>query len=158
MAGPLRRAAVELHARTRTFVIHLRIESPWLAMGLAGTGLGAFYIHHSNSAPQPARENPGVLSLVTAVRNGLERKEADQIDPEVMRIESGSIVVELVCHTEQSFLMFMEDFEKGEIKQRLKTEFTKIGRTGRFDVTITNLDEVRKNLEAIRYIFISTYH
>lgn len=139
------------------YVVQLTIQSPWLAMGLAGVGsltaLGLLYIHQRFPPPQPAVENPGSLNLaVNAIKAALERNEAGQTDPEVMRMEGGSIVVDLVCHTEQSFLRFMEDFEKGKIKDKIAEEFGKIGNKEQLDVAITNLDEVQQNVNAIRYL------
>lgn len=143
MAGFARGPAFRLVARVR---LEIRSLTRPLAILLAAGGVGTLYTNDSNSAPQPAIENPDERKLVTAVRKSLERKEAGQTNPEVTRIERGSIVVELVCHTEQSFLRFMEDFETGKIKDKLEEEF------GNIDVTIINRDEVQQNVNAIRYL------
>lgn len=151
MAALARQAALRLSARTRNFILHLEIQSPWLTMGLAGTGLGAFYINQSYSDPRHKTIIPDKLNVVPAVKKGVEGNEGGQINPEVLQIENGSIVVELVCHTVQSFLMFIEDFKEEKIKARLETEFGNIGCKEPLTVTIPNWDdEVQKNLNAIR--------
>ena len=156
MAALPRQAALKLFAKTRNFILHLEIQSPWLTMGLAGTGLGAFYKHQSDSDPQHATIIPDKLNVVPAVKKGVEGNEGGQIDPEVMRIGPGSIVVKLVCHTEQSFLMFIKDFKEGKIKARLETEFGNIGCKEPLTVTIPKWDdEVQKNLNAIRYLLLA---
>lgn len=161
MARFARQGTVLLYAQIRnSFRFHLEIRGWNLTSFLTGGGLGsggtALYTHHSNSARQPATENPDVPNKVeAAVKNALERNEADKIDPELTRIKRGSIVVELDCHTEQSFLRFMKDFEKGEIKDKLQKEFGKIGCKEALDVTITNRDEVQQNVNAIRYLLLA---
>ena len=161
MAKFARQGASLLYAQIRkSYRVDLDIRGGDLTNFLAGFGLGsagtALYTHHSNSAPQPATENPDVPKKVEdAVRNALERNEGDKIDPELTGIKKGSIVVELDCHTEQSFLRFMKDFEKGAIKHKLEKEFGKIGFKERIDVTITNRDEVQQNVNVIRYLLLA---
>ena len=156
MAANLTPTVLSVLGLAKGYLVQLKIQSSGLAMGLAGiasvTTLGLFYIHRRYPVPRPAIENPDVLKLVTALRKVLERKEAGQTDPEVTRMEGGSILVELVCKTEQSFLRFMEDFEKGKIKDKIEEEFGRIGNKERLDVTITNLDDVQQNVNAIRYL------
>ena len=117
------RSALDLSLKLgENFNLSLKIENPWLAATVGAFALGAFYIHRNchaqpaerNAAERAALENPEVRTLVDAIRNGLEINGAGVIDPEVMRIENGSIQVALVCHTEQSLLLFLDDFEAGK--------------------------------------------
>ena len=153
------RSAVDLSLKMGEHLLSLKIENHWLAagFGIGVFGLGAFYIHRRYPA-QPAErntaeralENAEVRALVDATRNALERIEAGVIDPQVMRIENGSIQVELVCHTDQSLLLFLDNFEAGKVKKRLEKELRKLGCEEELKVTINRLDEVHKNLNRTR--------
>ena len=142
VAGEAVRAALELSvsATTTGFSVSLKIDNTILA-GLVSVGalsLGAYYL--ANRRP-----------VENAIRNGLEiRNDAGVVDPEVRNIEEGSILVELHCYSEQSFIQFVEDFEAKKVKQRLEEEFTKIGFQGQFCVTIENADEVYKKVKVVR--------
>ena len=117
----------------------LKINNPWLAAGVV-TGilsLGAFYIH---------RKYPSQ----NAIRNALEGNENGEVDPVVRAIEEGSILVDLFCRTETSFLRFLNDFETKRTKLRLEEEFRKIGFSGELEVTIINLEEVYEKVDHIR--------
>jgi len=143
VAGQTFRAALELSASASTsgFSVTIKIDNAILA-GLVSVGalsLGAYYL--ANRQP-----------VENAVRNGLEiRNEAGMVDPEVRNIEEGSILVELYCHSEHSFIQFVEDFETKKVKYRLEEEFTKIGFQGQLRVTIEKEDEVYKKVEVVRY-------
>lgn len=154
------KSALELSLKVGEYLISLKIENAWLAgvCGVGVIGLGAFYIHRRFPAPPAAErraaelaaENPIVSAIVGATRNGLERNEAGEINPEVMLIENGSILVELVCHTEESLLKFLDDFEARRIKRSLEKEFRKLGCGEELQVTITNADAVRQRLNQNR--------
>ena len=151
------RSAVDLSLKMGENSLSLKIENPWLAATAGAIALGAFFIHRKypaqpaeRNAAERALENPEVPAFVDATRNALEGNEAGVIDPEVMRIESGSIQVALVCHTEQSLLHFLRDFETGKVKERLEKEFRKLGCEEELEVTINNLDEVHKSLNQTR--------
>lgn len=153
------KSALELSLKVGEYLISLKIENAWLAgvCGVGVIGLGAFYIHRRFPAPPAERraaelaaENPIVSAIVAATRNGLERNEAGEINPEVMLIENGSILVELVCHTEESLLKFLDDFEAHRIKRRLEKKFRKLGCWEELQVTITNVDAVRQRLNQNR--------
>ena len=154
------RSALELSLRVGEYLVSLKIENAWLAgvCGVGVIGLGAFYIHRRFPAPpaaerraaELAEENPIVIPIVDATRNGLERNEGGENNPEVMLIENGSIFVELVCHTEESLLKFLDDFEAQRIKRRLEKKFRKLGCREELQVTITNLDAVRQRLNQNR--------
>lgn len=153
------RAAVDLSFNMVEKNFSMKIENSWLAglFGVGVLGITAFYIHRKypaqpteRIAAERALENPDARAVVAAARSALERNEAGHIDPEVMRIENGSILVEMVCHTEQSFLLFLDEFKAGKIKQRLEKEFRMIGCEEELNVTITNLDDVHKSLTETR--------
>ena len=141
-AAELARAALDLSvsASSTGFSVSLKIDNAILA-GIATVGalsLGAYYL--ANRRP-----------VERAIRNGLEnRNEAGVVDPEVRNVEEGSILVELVCHSEKSFLQFVEDFEAKKVKQKLEEEFTKIGFKEKLNVTIRNEEEVYQKVEEIR--------
>jgi len=130
------RAIIDLSLQTPGgFKVDLKIDNNWLAAGLVGAtvvgglSVAAFYIHRRYPS-----EN--------AIRNALERNQDGVVDPEVRAIENGSILVELFCHKERSFLSFVDDFEAKTIKLRLEEEFRKIGYEEELDVAIKNLQEV----------------
>ena len=136
------RAAFDLSvsASTTGFSVSVKIDNTILAgvLGVGALSLGAYYL---------SRRRP----VENAIRNGLEnRNEAGVVDPEVRNIEEGSILVELHCHSEHSFIKFVEDFEAGKVKRRLEEEFTKIGFQEELRVTIENADEVYKRVEVVR--------
>lgn len=152
------RSALDLSLNwERTLIFLLKLKTLGFAAIVGAFALGAFYIHRNchaqpaeRNAAERALENPEVRTLVDAIRNGLEINEAGVIDPEVMRIENGSIQVALVCHTEQSLLLFLDDFEAGKVKERLEKEFRKLGCEEELKVAISNLDEVHKRLNQTR--------
>ena len=135
-------AALDLSvsASTTGFSVSLKIDNTILA-GIVSVGalsLGAYYL--ANRRP-----------VENAIRNGLEgRNEAGVVDPEVRNIEEGSILVELRCHSEQSFIQFVKDFEAKKVKNRLKEEFRKIGFRRKFHLTIRNTEEVYVNVQVVR--------
>ena len=154
------KSALELSLKTGEYLVSLKIENSWVVgvCGVGVIGLAAFYIHRKYPKPPAAErraaelaaENPIVSAIVDAIRNVLERNEAGENNPEVMLIENGSLLVELVCHTEESLQTFLDDFEEQRIKQRLEKEFRKLGCEEELQVTITNLDEGRRNLNENR--------
>ena len=120
--------------------ISLRIEGPILAgiIGVGALSLGAFYLANR-------------LSSERAIREALEaRNEAGVVDPQVRNIEQGSILVDLHCHSEKSFLEFVEDFKNEKVRNRLEKEFTKLGFQENLHVTIRNIDEVNSKVTEIR--------
>ena len=154
------KSAVELSLKMGEYLVSLKIENSWLAgvCGVGVIGLMAFYIHRKFPAPPAAKrraeklaaENPNISAVVGATRNGLERNENGETDPQVVVMESSSILVDLVCHTEESLLTFLDDFQEQRIKQRLEKEFRKLGCEEELQVTITNLDAVLRSLNQNR--------
>ena len=61
-----------------------------------------------------------------------------------------SVLVELRCYTNESFLSFMDDLESGKVKRRLEEEFAKVGYKGELEVTIVNEKDVYRVLDQIR--------
>ena len=138
------RATLEASAfvTTEAFSISVKIDSPIvagvaLAAGAAVT-LGAFYLRYR-------------WNTENAIRNSLERRnETGAADPEVTNIEEGSIIVDLRCHTQQSFLQFVKDFKEKKVKRRLEEELKKIGFDKELEVTIVNTQEVFQREHEIR--------
>ena len=122
------------------FPLSLKIQNPILAgfISAGALALGAYYLANK-------------LSSERAIRNALEkRNEADAIDPQVGNIEQGSVLVDLHCYSEKSFLEFVKDFEADKVRHRLEEEFTKIGFCHDLHVTIRNADEVYRKVKEIR--------
>lgn len=71
-------------------------------------------------------------------------------DPEVINIEEGSIIVKLRCHTPQSVLQFVKDFNEKKVKRRLEEELKKIGFDKELEVTIVNGQEVFQREQELR--------
>lgn len=121
------------------FSFSLKIENTILA-GVLGGGalmLGAYYLANKRSSER-------------AITNALEaRNEDGVVDPQVGNIEQGSLLVDLLCHSEKSFLKFVKDFENEKVRCRLEHEFTKIGFKGDLTVTIRNADEVYRKVKEI---------
>lgn len=142
------KSALELSLKMEEYSISLKIENSWLAgvCGVGVVGLAAFYIHRKFPTPpaaerraaELAEENTIVSAILDATRNVLQRNEAGEIYPEVMLTENGSVLVDLVCHTKESFLTFVDDFKAQKIKQSLEKEFRKIGCNEELEVTMTN--------------------
>ena len=61
----------------------------------------------------------------------------------------GSLIVELCCHSPESFLQFLDDFELGNVGIRLSDEFSKIG-FEEVTVEIQNEEEVLRQRDVIR--------
>lgn len=150
------RSALELSLKMGEYLVSLKIENSWLigACAVGGIGLAAFYIHRKfpaspaerRLATELAEQNASLRCIVGATRNGLERNEDGEINPEVMMMETGSILVTLVCHTKESFLTFVDDFKAQKIKQSLEKEFRKIGCNEELEVTVTSaLDALGKS-------------
>ena len=136
------KAVFDLSLQTGLFggsSVAIKIDNAWLAAGMASglLSLAAFYIY---------RKYPSH----NAIRNGLEGNENGEVDPVVRAIEEGSILVDLFCRTEKSFLSFVNDFETKRTKLRLEEEFRKIGFSGELEVTIINLEEVYEKVDHIR--------
>ena len=128
------------------FKFHLRVNDPatvrslsskvanalGLALGAVGIGIGALCYKHPEF----------VIRIVEKALTALGRQ--------VGSVTPGSILVELLCYTEESFRSFMEDFEAGKVQERLNKEFENSGYIGEvLEVTITNYKEAHKFLEQI---------
>lgn len=130
----------DLSLCTDPFSISLKIDNVWLAgaVTLGALSLGAFYL----SRKGPTEE---------AIRRALERNISDATDPRVINITDGhSILTELHCNSETSFLIFLDDFENNTVKFRLEEELKKIGFKSDLDVTIQNKETVDKQVSHIR--------
>lgn len=135
------KAVMDLSLSAGTFSISLKIDNVWLAgaVSVGALSLGAFYL---------ACKGP----TESAIRRALERRLFGVEDPKVTNITDGhSILIELRCSTETSFLVFLEDLETKSAKFRLEKEFKKIGFKSDLDITIRNAETVHKEVTEIRY-------
>ena len=82
--------------------------------------------------------------VASAARNALEGQGL-----QVTNITPGSILVKLRCNKRESFLLFLEEFDRKKVKQRLENEFRKVGFKEELEVTITNDKEVYEKLDQI---------
>lgn len=88
--------------------------------------------------------NPELVKA--AVKAALEA-----VGVEVKNVAPGSILVEVLCTSKESFLLFMDDFETNKIKQRLEKEFQKkLDFKGELEVKIINEQEVYADLDHLR--------
>ena len=87
------------------FTFSLKIDNPWLAAGIA---IGTFYIANKALTER-------------AIRNALQQQSSStaNADPEVTSISTGSILVQLQCYSEESFLRFTDDIDSKKAKYRL---------------------------------------
>ncbi len=72
-------------------------------------------------------------------------------------IRPGCLHVDLHCLTDERFLEVLEDYESGEIKERLQKEFTEVGiKVEGLKVAIDNMEEVNQIKAAInkRYWYL----
>ena len=68
----------------------------------------------------------------------------------VQSIIPGSILVSLKCNKAKSFLLFIERFETGIVKQQLEEQFKKLGLEGEIEVTLVNSREWYQEIDQIR--------
>ena len=110
------------------FSFSLKIDNPWLAAGIA---IGSFYLANK-------------VLTERALKRALERQSTeadDRPDPEVIETGAGSILVQLVCHTRESFLSFTDDLESKKVKYRLEEELSRVGFCEEIRLTVENQDE-----------------
>ena len=134
------KAVMDLSLAAGAFSFSLKIVNVWLAgaVSVGALSLGAFYL----ACKGPSED---------AIRRALERRLFGVVEPKVTKIKDGhSILIELLCSTEASFLLFLEDFEAKTTKFRLEEEFKKIGFKADLDVTIRNAETVYKQAMQIR--------
>ena len=118
------------------FSISLKIENKWVA---AGFMIGAFYIANR-------------VLTERATRNSLQQQTlSGNADPEVTAISPGSILVQLTCYTEGSFLRFTEDIDSEKAKYRLEEELAKVGFSEKISLTVENNEE----FEIVRYVSLT---
>ena len=86
--------------------------------------------------------------IMCILKKIFERVVGGRIDPKILNISKGSLLVILRCYSPQSFLQFLDDYETGRVKERLNEEFSKIG-IGNVILKIGNaveIEEKKKNL------------
>lgn len=130
--------AFDLSLEYGKFKISLKINDVLLAAGAVATGVVALYCSNNEG-------------LMQAVKNALQKTILGVVDPIVTKIIDGhSVLVELCCKTERSFLTFLDDFDKKVVKFRLEEELKQIGSNSDFEVTICNKKEIDEQASQIR--------
>ena len=75
----------------------------------------------------------------------------DGDDRVVGDINRGSLLVDLHCHTPESFLQFLEDYESGKVRKDLKDELLKIDiEMEELSIKIKNEKEVEEHKKKLR--------
>ena len=119
-----------------SFTFSIKIVDRQLAgRALLGIGCGGALAAFLYRYPEP---------VASAARNALEGQGL-----QVTNITPGSILVKLRCNKRESFLLFLEEFDRKKVKQRLENEFRKVGFKEELEVTITNDKEVYEKLDQI---------
>lgn len=68
----------------------------------------------------------------------------------IKSITTGSILVELSFESKDNYLKFIDDFEQGKVKEKMKTELIKIGFKEDFEVILRDKEDVYKTVNEIR--------
>jgi len=117
-----RRPAVDFQVGYGEFYVRIKIDNPWLAAGIIGTGVATLATLY--------RRNPE--SVETAVRSALGGF-ADR----VLSIRPSSVLVDVCFHTKERFLVFMDAVATGTVKQRLQERFSELGLNVELELTVT---------------------
>ena len=123
------RAAVHVCFSGGGYLFSLKIDSPWLAAGIA---IGTFYL-----ANRALTER--------AIKNSLQGDKtcSGNADPEVTGISTGSILVQLTCYTVDSLKRFTDDINSEKAKYRLEEELAKVGFSEKIRLTVEKFEVVR---------------
>ena len=97
-------------------------------------GFAAYYL----SSPEAMAAIGSVLSKVL-----------EACGDKIMGMLTGCLVVELHCHSPDSFFQLLDDYELGNVGKRLSEEFSKIG-IEEVTVEIENEEEVLRQRDVIR--------
>ena len=131
-------AAMDVHMSLTTplfsFSFSVKIADKLLAAGAIVGGVTLAVL----VSQQPERVADAVRSVLQAP--GLA----------VQSIIPGSILVTLECNKVKSFLLFIERFETGIVKQQLEEKFKKLGIEGEIEVTLVNSREWYQEIDQIR--------
>ena len=124
-------SGLRLNVTSPQMKLYLRINGTVL---VGAVGLAAFYL----TSPENKEQILSALCSVLA-----------EWSMTVRNITIGSLVVELHCHSPESFLQFFDDYELGNVGQRLSEEFSKTG-IEEVTVEIENNEVVLRQREVIR--------
>lgn len=125
---------VHMSLTTPVFSFSVKIADKLLAAGAIVGGVTLAVL----VSQQPERVADAVRSVLQAP--GLA----------VQSIMPGSILVSLICNKAKSFLLFIERFETGIVKQQLEEQFKKLGLEGEIEVTLVNSREWYQEIDQIR--------
>ena len=126
------------------FSFNIEINSTAAAVGVGvGIGVGAV----SLAAIYFNSERIG-----RKIRDAFERAfGGERDDRDVGDINRGSLLIDLHCHTAESFLQFLEDYESGKVKKDLEEELLKIEiEVEDLSVKIKNEKEVEEHKKKLR--------
>ena len=136
-------------------IVWLKIDSIPLTEVARGVGIGiGIGIGIAAGAALASHWMTNPQNTEGAIRNALERPApgAHALDPQVEEIRRGSLLVKLRCHTPQSFLQFVSDYESQKVKQRLEEELSNVGFTEGLTITIENKEELEEQKKKLRYV------
>ena len=122
---------IEMSIGIGTASFKLKIDG---VLAIGTLGLAAYYL----SSPEAMATIGSVLSKVL-----------ETCGDKIMSIITRCLVVELHCHSHESFLQFLVDYELGNVEKRLSEEFSKLG-IEEITVEIENREEVLRRREVIR--------
>ena len=109
------RAALACSMVTPGFSFNIEINSTAAAVGVGveAVSLAAIYFNSER--------------IGRKIKDAFERAfGGDRDDRDVGDINRGSLLIDVHCHTAESFLQFLEDYESGKVKKDLKEELLKI--------------------------------
>ena len=138
------RAALACSIATPGFSFNIEINSMAAAVGVGvGVGIGVGTI----TAIYYSRD-----IIRRGIRDAVERAlGGERDDRDVGDINRGSLLVDLHCHTAQSFLQFLEDYESGKVKKDLNEELLKIEiEVEELSIKIKNEKEVEEHKKKLR--------
>ena len=138
------RAALAFSMDTPGFSFNIEINSIAVGVGVGvGLGIGVSTITAVYFSRDRIRR--GIRDAIVRAFGG------DGDDRVVGDINRGSLLVDLHCHTPESFLQFLEDYESGKVRKDLKDELLKIDiEMEELSIKIKNEKEVEEHKKKLR--------
>ena len=136
------KAALAFSMDTPGFSFNIEINS--IAVGV-GVGVGVGAVSLAAIYFSRGRIRRGIRDAIVRAFGG------DGDDRVVGDINRGSLLVDLHCHTPESFLQFLEDYESGKVRKDLKDELLKIDiEMEELSIKIKNEKEVEEHKKKLR--------